>query len=130
MHAIINSQETKKGGMAFKLLQESDLRYLIDVIWSQRSAISGHAVMDDLILTRWDKEVELSPWNCILLTKNEALSHECSGSNESPVYSTDFKTRVFQRLLAARQHFGGLPKMAEYLRDNYVDVNGKLLLRT
>lgn len=30
----------------------------------------------DLVLSRWDKHQEWSPWNCILLTKDEAAAHD------------------------------------------------------
>ncbi|KAI8811506.1 hypothetical protein BJ742DRAFT_119498 [Cladochytrium replicatum] len=61
---------------AFALLQESDMRYLVDVIWNRQSAISAAKRVEELILTRWDPVVELSPWNCVLLTKAEAATHD------------------------------------------------------
>jgi hypothetical protein len=111
------------------LLQESDIRYLVDVIWNRKSAITGNRQMDDLILTRWDNTKELSPWNCILLTKSEAMTHDCQKNSEN-IYSIDFRNKIFQKQLLARQHFGTLPAMAEYLRDNYEEaLDGKLVLR-
>ena len=112
---------------AMALLQESDLRYLVDVVWNRKSAISGVRNLDDLTLTRWDASQELSPWNCILLTKNEAATHDCQ-TNPDAVYSIDFRNKIFQKQIIARQHFGQLPAMANYLKENYHEnKDGKLV---
>ncbi|KAJ3322583.1 hypothetical protein HDV06_002960 [Boothiomyces sp. JEL0866] len=110
---------------ALSLLQESDIRYLVDVIWNKKSAISGNKNIDDLILTRWDKNEELSPWNCVLLTKSEAITHDCQ-SQPDEIYSTEFRNKVFQKQLLARQHFGQLPAMAKYLSENYREEDGRM----
>lgn len=60
----------------FLYLQESDLRYLIESIWNTQSALSAHNDLYDLLFIRWNKHEEWSPWNCILLTKEEASAHE------------------------------------------------------
>ena len=56
--------------------QESDLRYLIESIWNTQSALSAQNDLYDLVFIRWNKHEEWSPWNCILLTKEEASAHE------------------------------------------------------
>ena len=56
-------------------LQEADLRYLVVDIWSSQSALSSWEDLYDLVMVRWDKDDEWSPWNCILLTKDEAKAH-------------------------------------------------------
>ena len=58
------------------LIQESDLRYLVESIWSTQSALSAQNDLYDLVFIRWNKHEEWSPWNCILLTKEEASAHE------------------------------------------------------
>jgi hypothetical protein len=113
-----NSNRDDPPSNPMALLQESDIRYLIDIIWNRKSAISGIRSMEDLILTRWNIEEELAPWNCILLTKSEALTHDCQ-KNPDEIYSTDFRNKIFQKQLLARQHFGHLPAMAEYLKSHY-----------
>ena len=57
------------------LFQEPDLRYLVENIWNSQSVLSAHEDLFDLILVRWNKYEEWSPWNCILLTKEEASAH-------------------------------------------------------
>lgn len=59
----------------FFVLQEQDLRYLVEKIWSGQSILSAWEDLYDLTFVRWDKHQEWSPWNCILLTKDEAASH-------------------------------------------------------
>lgn len=102
------------------LLQESDIRYLVDIIWNRQSAVSGSKKILDLVLTRWDKDQELSPWNVILLTRDEAQRHETT-ANVLELYSDEFTRRVRQRHLAAKKHFGSLPYMERYLKENYVE---------
>ncbi|KAJ3310841.1 hypothetical protein HDV04_004617 [Boothiomyces sp. JEL0838] len=134
MLKLIRLQESNKKKLmdqseklhALSLLQESDIRYLVDVIWNKKSAISGNKNIDDLILTRWDKNEELSPWNCVLLTKSEAITHDCQ-SHPDEIYSTEFRNKVFQKQLLARQHFGQLPAMAKYLSENYREEDGRLM---
>ena len=58
-----------------RLFQEPDLRYLVENIWNSQSVLSAHEDLFDLVLVRWNKYEEWSPWNCILLTKEEASAH-------------------------------------------------------
>ena len=109
----IKVEDGNKGAMS--LLQESDLRYLVDIVWARKSAISGTRNLEDLTLTKWDIHEPLAPWNCILLTKQEAMSHQAQKSYS--VYSVEFKTRIFQKLVLARQHFGKLPLMEQYFNE-------------
>eukprot|EP00842_Homolaphlyctis_polyrhiza_P001302 jgi/Hompol1/2172/HPOL_005877-RA len=112
---------------AMALLQESDMRYLIDVIWNRKSAISGGRNIEELILTRWEPSHELSPWNCILLTKAEAATHD-RRPDPLALYSDEFASKVQQKHILAKQHFGELPTMAKYLKHHYKeDRDGKLI---
>ena len=44
-------------------------------MWNSQSVLSAWDDLYDLVLVRWDKHIEWSPWNCILLTKEEAAAH-------------------------------------------------------
>lgn len=55
--------------------QEKDVRYLVDVVWGAQSALGACRDLHDLVMVRWDRLLEWSPWNCILLTKDEASAH-------------------------------------------------------
>jgi IQ and ubiquitin-like domain-containing protein len=113
---------------AVALLQESDMRHLVDALWNRQSCISGSRNMEDLILTRWDPRVELSPWNCILLTKKEAETHERQ-MNPLDMYSEEFVSKIHQKHLLARNHFSQLPSMERYLRRHYMEeeYTGRLI---
>lgn len=109
------------------LLQESDLEYILSVMWHNCSAISGSKNMENLVLTRWDASQELSPWNCILLTNKEAITHD-SQKNAVILYGKEFCEKVQQKLLLAKQHFKQLPSIAQYLHDNYTETPQGILV--
>ena len=113
-----------------QLMQERDMRYLIDTIWGAQSAISAKTGIHDLVLTRWDTKKELSPWNCILLTKSEALVHDLSSDPES-TYALDFVKKIKQKHIAAHAHFSQLPDMQTYVKEAFYEEKrtGKILHR-
>ncbi|XP_039716995.1 IQ motif and ubiquitin-like domain-containing protein isoform X2 [Pteropus medius] len=57
------------------LMQLQDIQYLTENIWSSQSVLSAWKDLNDLVMVRWDKALEWSPWNCILLTKDEGAAH-------------------------------------------------------
>ena len=57
------------------LLQDSDIRYIVRSLWDSRSILCGLSDLYELRLVRWNRGKEWSPWNCILLTKDEAELH-------------------------------------------------------
>ncbi|KAJ3023896.1 UNVERIFIED_CONTAM: hypothetical protein HDU68_008420 [Siphonaria sp. JEL0065] len=125
---IFGSQEDANYN-AIALLQESDMRHLIDVIWNRQSCISAAKNMDDLVMTRWDPKMEVSPWNCILLTKSEAEKHDIQ-SSPVDLYTDDFIRKIKQKHLAAKRHFSQLPAMERYLKRHYLeDHDGRLIMR-
>ena len=44
-------------------------------IWDSRSALSKELDIYSLTFVRWNRREEFSPWNCILLTLQEATAH-------------------------------------------------------
>jgi len=48
---------------------------MVENIWGCQSALSACSNFYDLVMVRWDKQREWSPWNTILLTKDEADAH-------------------------------------------------------
>lgn len=56
-------------------MQLQDIQYLTENIWSSQSVLSAWKDLNDLVMVRWDKALEWSPWNCILLTKDEGAAH-------------------------------------------------------
>ena len=61
--------------MYMLLLQECDIRYLVETIWRGQSALSSERDLSELCLVRWEAGHQWSPWNTILLTREEAQAH-------------------------------------------------------
>ena len=57
-------------------LQSVDIRKLVLSIWNGKSPLSENANLLKLVLVRWDKYEQWSPWNTILLTRDEADAHD------------------------------------------------------
>ena len=57
------------------IIQESDLRYLVENIWASQSSLSAVNDLFELILVRWDTSLQWAPWNTVLLSKDEAMAH-------------------------------------------------------
>ena len=49
---------------------------MVEKLWNSQSIVSAWEDLYDLVLVRWDKHREWSPWNCVLLTKEESSAHE------------------------------------------------------
>lgn len=49
--------------------------HLVNDVWHGKSAISENDCLDQLKLVRFRKNVDWSPWNCLLLTAAEATVH-------------------------------------------------------
>ncbi|KAF4081393.1 hypothetical protein AMELA_G00160860 [Ameiurus melas] len=98
------------------LLQQQDLRYLVDVVWGAQSALSAWNNLHDLLMVRWDRYCEWSPWNCVLLTKDEAAAH-LKVKNIEKTYGTVFIWNIKHKHALARKYFSQIPVMVEYLHD-------------
>ncbi|CAG7728638.1 unnamed protein product [Allacma fusca] len=88
-----------------------DLQFLIEQIWHGQSALSG---IDDrylLRLCRWIKEKPWTPWNCVLLTEEEAVAH-LHIRNMNMAYQSSFFEKVRLRHNAARSYFQRTSKIA------------------
>lgn len=57
------------------LLQEADLRYLVESIWGAESVLSACKDLYELRMIRWQPTQPWTPWNCLLVTSDEATSH-------------------------------------------------------
>lgn len=116
LKALRRSEEAVQDGarIAF-LLQEADLRYLVEDIWNSQSALSAWSDLYDLVLVRWDKDEEWAPWNCILLTKDEATSH-FQVENLEKNYGRVFCHKIRTKHTLGRNYFSRLPGMAEVMR--------------
>lgn len=57
------------------LIDAFDMRVLMEQIWQAQSILSGNRDRYMLRLCRWDKKEPWTPWNCILLSEDEAVAH-------------------------------------------------------
>lgn len=48
---------------------------MFESIWNSQSILSANNDIYQLHFVRWKKDEEWTPWNCILLTLDEAESH-------------------------------------------------------
>ncbi|XP_075065034.1 IQ motif and ubiquitin-like domain-containing protein [Mixophyes fleayi] len=96
------------------LLQQEDLQYLVDNIWAAHSALSACDDLYDLVMVRWDKYYEWSPWNCVLLTKEEAAAH-LKLANAEQAYGIVFIRKIKHRHTLAKNYFSQIPEMAPFL---------------
>eukprot|EP00039_Didymoeca_costata_P008103 m.108082 g.108082 ORF g.108082 m.108082 type:complete len:626 (+) comp13949_c0_seq7:239-2116(+) len=86
-----------------------DMSYLADVIWQGQSVISQESELFLLQFARWDRNREFSPWNCVLLTKEEAALHEeLHELSLNERYGPALIRLVEQKHLLASNYFMGL----------------------
>ncbi|NXP48588.1 IQUB protein, partial [Heliornis fulica] len=106
------------------LVQHQDLQYIIDSIWGCQSALSACNDLYDLVMVRWDKQHEWSPWNTILLTKDEADAH-LKLHNLQKAYNAAFIHRIKNKHIRAKTYFDQIPVMASLLHrsDNQPNTN-------
>uniref|UniRef100_A0A3Q3JXA8 Ubiquitin-like domain-containing protein n=1 Tax=Monopterus albus TaxID=43700 RepID=A0A3Q3JXA8_MONAL len=106
-----DEQRLKEDAKIPFLLQVEDVRYLVDVVWGSRSAIHAGSNLYNLVFVRWESKKDWSPWNCILLSKEETSAH----LEVHDVYETTFICRIKHKHMLARRHFSQIPIMAKYL---------------
>ncbi|XP_012532008.2 IQ and ubiquitin-like domain-containing protein [Monomorium pharaonis] len=99
--------EEKRRGSAFALafmMQEQDIYYLVNHIWQGQSAISKISDLFLLRMVRYQKNVEWAPWNCILLTKDEADIHYYI-NDLAMIYSKHLINKINLRHQIAKNYF-------------------------
>ncbi|XP_071316230.1 IQ motif and ubiquitin-like domain-containing protein isoform X2 [Trachinotus anak] len=96
------------------LLQVEDVRYLVEVVWASRSAFHASSDLYNLVFARWERKRDWSPWNCILLSKEEISAH-LEVQDVHKAYEATFIRRIEHKHMLARRHFSQIPVMAEYL---------------
>ncbi|KFV17157.1 IQ and ubiquitin-like domain-containing protein, partial [Tauraco erythrolophus] len=106
------------------LVQHQDLQYMIENIWGCQSALSACSDLYDLVMVRWDKQREWSPWNTILLTKDEADAH-LKLCNLKKAYEAAFIHRIKHKHIRAKHYFAQIPAMTSFLHrsDNQANAN-------
>ncbi|XP_068406177.1 IQ motif and ubiquitin-like domain-containing protein isoform X2 [Eschrichtius robustus] len=96
------------------LMQLQDIQYLTENIWASQSVLSAWNDLNDLVMVRWDKSLEWSPWNCILLTKDEGTTHLKLKSVEEG-YEPLFIHKIKHKHFLAKNYFSQIPVLASFL---------------
>ncbi|XP_006149270.1 IQ and ubiquitin-like domain-containing protein [Tupaia chinensis] len=99
------------------LMELQDIQYLVENIWAAQSALSANNNLNDLVLVRWDKSMEWSPWNCILLTRDEGAAHLKLLSIEEG-YGRLFIHKIKHKHILARNYFSQIPALASFIHDD------------
>lgn len=121
----IRNTEVNKGyhSQVVFLVSMEDMVYIIDTIWGGKSVLSQEDEVFRLTLCRWDRDDEWSPWNCVLLTSDEAHVHETASKDMDlrEVYGEALLRNVQQRHLRARTHFLSLVEVQQMRAQNVAD---------
>lgn len=102
----VRSEERKRGSssaISF-IMQKHDMYHLVNNIWHGHSAVSENADLFLLRIVRYNMNEEWSPWNCILLTEEEAAVHSRI-ENLADVYSKPLIERVLLAHQLAKNQF-------------------------
>ncbi|XP_051915874.1 IQ and ubiquitin-like domain-containing protein [Hippocampus zosterae] len=92
------------------ILQVEDIQYLVEVIWGSRSALSGSSDLYNLVLVRWERHKDWSPWNCVLLCKEETDAHLLV-EDLLKEYDVPIVRNVEHKHLLARRHYNHITAM-------------------
>uniref|UniRef100_A0A3B5B2X6 IQ motif and ubiquitin domain containing n=1 Tax=Stegastes partitus TaxID=144197 RepID=A0A3B5B2X6_9TELE len=109
-----DEQQLNKEAKIPFLLQVEDIRYLVEVLWLSRSALNASSDLYNLVFVRWDHQRDWSPWNCILLSKEETSAH-LEVEDIDKAYEAAFICGVKHKHRRAQRHFSQVSVMAEYL---------------
>ncbi|NXF36105.1 IQUB protein, partial [Nyctibius bracteatus] len=104
------------------IVKLQDLQYMIENIWGCQSAVSACSDLYDLVMVRWDKQREWSPWNTILLTKDEADAH-LKLCNLQEAYEETFIHRIKHKHIQAKNYCAEIPAMTSLLRKSVNQAN-------
>ena len=84
-----------------------DIQYLVDHIWDGRSCLSQESDLYHLQLARWNASLPWAPWNCILLTREEAEAH-AQLADPAAVYQAALAGLITRKHVQAQQKFAAL----------------------
>ena len=102
----VRCEETKRespSAIAF-MMQKHDMYHLVNNIWYGHSIVSENRDMFLLRIVRYDVNEEWSPWNCILLTEEEADVH-CRIKDFASVYSKPLIEKILLSHQLAKNQF-------------------------
>ena len=115
------------GSKLIYLMQDEDMRYVVESIWNGKSVLSGESDIYDLRLVRWDNSRHFTPWNCILLTEEESKAHaQVRELTES--YGTTFIETIEHKHIVATHYFSRLTAFNKHLAENLSANTGRTMI--
>ncbi|XP_018916373.1 IQ motif and ubiquitin-like domain-containing protein [Bemisia tabaci] len=99
------------------ILQPYGIYFIVNVIWYGESALSESDYLPDLRLVRWEVNKVWSPWNCILLTREEAPVH-LRISDIHKVYNPNFIQKIRLKHYTTKCNFKMLLKSDVKINNN------------
>lgn len=108
----IQRDERRRGALASLafIIQETDIKNIIENIWHGISILSQCSVTSDLRLPRWNVKEDWSPWNTICLTDNEARIHIITCDLQT-IYGEKIIKECLSKHSLAKSTFKHLKKM-------------------
>ncbi|XP_046391351.1 IQ and ubiquitin-like domain-containing protein isoform X2 [Ischnura elegans] len=94
------------------IIQVDDINYLINSIWHTHSALSHKSTLEDLRLCRFNNAEDWSPWNCLLLTHEEVVTHR-RVSDPYKVYAECLVKTILNKHKIAREYFKFLRNVSD-----------------
>ncbi|CAK9830941.1 IQ and ubiquitin-like domain-containing protein [Anthophora retusa] len=109
-------------------MQKHDMYHLVNNIWHGHSIVSGNRDLFLLRIVRYDMNKEWSPWNCILLTDEEAEVHR--RIKDLPlVYSKPLIERILLSHQLAKNQFKRLRQFEEEFREEFHKIEDKAVYK-
>lgn len=108
----VQRDERRRGAMASLafIIQETDVKYIIENIWHGISILSQCNVTSDLRLPRWDINEDWSPWNCVCLSDSESRIHVIC-TDLALIYGAKIMKECLSKHSLAKSTFKHLKKM-------------------
>ncbi|XP_054711734.1 IQ and ubiquitin-like domain-containing protein [Uloborus diversus] len=123
---LIDAEEEKgSASPIIYILQTHDIGHLVEKIWRRQSCLSGYADESQLQLVRYNSGKKWTPWNCMLVTNQEALIIDKIPFSKTN-YDQSFKTNIAQRHAAARSYFASIPRFLPFIFKSEFDTKQSL----
>jgi IQ and ubiquitin-like domain-containing protein len=108
----VQRDERRRGALASLafIIQETDVKYIIENIWHGISILSQCNVTSDLRLPRWNITEDWSPWNCVCLSDSESRIHVIC-SDLQLIYGEKIMKECLSKHSLAMSTFKHLKKM-------------------
>ncbi|XP_043791083.1 IQ and ubiquitin-like domain-containing protein [Apis laboriosa] len=126
----VRSEERKRestSAIAF-IMQKHDMYHLVNNIWHGHSAISENSDLFLLRIVRYNMNEEWSPWNCILLTQEEAAVHSRI-ENLADIYSKSLIERVLLAHQLAKNQFKYLRQFEKDFREKFHKIGREVIYK-